>query len=80
VEQLQRLFNDIVSGVLGLRDDRQATGNNALLDGVIHMILDVRNTAKANKDFATGDKIRNELTALGIVVKDTKEGTTWTVQ
>jgi cysteinyl-tRNA synthetase len=79
VEQLQRLFNDIVSGVLGLRDDRQATGNNALLDGVIHMILDVRNTAKANKDFATSDKIRNELTALGIVVKDTKEGSTWTM-
>jgi cysteinyl-tRNA synthetase len=80
VEQLQRLFNDIVYGVLGLRDDRQATGNNALLDGVIHMILDVRNTAKANKDFATSDKIRNELTALGVVVKDTKEGTTWTIQ
>jgi cysteinyl-tRNA synthetase len=79
VEQLQRLFNGVVYGVLGLRDDRQAGGNNALLDGVINMILDVRNTAKANKDFAVSDKIRNELTALGVVVKDTKEGSTWTI-
>jgi cysteinyl-tRNA synthetase len=80
VEQLQRLFNDIVSGVLGLRDDRQTAGNDALLDGVINMILDVRNTAKANKDFATSDKIRNELTALGVAVKDTKEGSSYSLQ
>ena len=78
-EQLQRLFNDIVSGVLGLRDDRQAAGNNALLDGLISMMLDVRATAKANKDFATSDRIRDELARLGVVVKDTKEGTTWTM-
>jgi cysteinyl-tRNA synthetase len=79
VEQLQRLFNDIVSGVLGLRDDQPAAGHSALLDGVIRMILDMRATAKANKDFATGDKIRDELIKLGVVVKDTKEGSSWTV-
>jgi cysteinyl-tRNA synthetase len=80
VEQLQRLFNDIVSGVLGLRNDQQAAGNNALLDGVINMILDVRATAKANKDFATSDKIRDELAKLGIVVKDTKESSNYSLQ
>jgi cysteinyl-tRNA synthetase len=80
VEQLRRLFDDIVSGVLGLRDDRQAAGNNALLDGLISMMLDVRATAKANKDFATGDKIRDELVKLGIVVKDTKEGSYYSLQ
>jgi cysteinyl-tRNA synthetase len=79
VEQLQHLFNDIVSGVLGLRDDQPATDNSALLDGVIRMILDVRTAAKVNKDFATGDKIRDELIKLGVVVKDTKEGSTWTI-
>jgi cysteinyl-tRNA synthetase len=78
-EQLRRLFHDVVSGVLGLRDDQQAAGNNALLDGVVNMILDVRAAAKANKDFATGDKIRDELVKLGIVVQDTKEGTTWAI-
>jgi cysteinyl-tRNA synthetase len=43
------------------------------------MMLDVRATAKANKDFATSDRIRDELARLGVVVKDTKEGTTWTI-
>jgi cysteinyl-tRNA synthetase len=80
MEQLHRLFNDIVSGVLGLRDDSQAADNSALLDGVIKIILDVRNTAKANKDFAVSDKIRNELTALGVEVKDTKEGSSYSLQ
>ena len=79
IEQLQKLFHDVVGEVLGLRDDQQNSGNNELLDGVIRMILDVRNVAKTNKDFATSDKIRNELTALGITIKDTKDGSTWSL-
>ena len=79
IEQLQKLFSDVVGDVLGLRDDQQNSGNNELLDGIIRMILDVRNMAKANKDFATSDKIRDELTALGITIKDTKEGSTWSL-
>jgi cysteinyl-tRNA synthetase len=51
----------------------------ALLDGVMHLILDIRTAAKANRDFATGDKIRDELTKLGVVVKDTKEGSSYSL-
>lgn len=80
VEQLRYLFNDIMTGVLGLRDDRQAAGNADILDGVIKMVLDMRQTAKANKDFATGDHIRDELAKLGIAVKDTKEGSSYSLQ
>jgi cysteinyl-tRNA synthetase len=79
VAQLRRLFHDIVPDVLGLRDDRQDAGHGALLDGLITMILDVRAAAKANRDFATGDKIRDELTKLGVVVKDTKEGSSYSL-
>ena len=43
------------------------------------MILELRAAAKANKDWATSDKIRNELTALGFEIKDTKDGATWTL-
>ena len=78
---MQHLF-EVVFGVLGLRglrDNRQVAGNNALLDGLIRMALDVRAAAKANKDFATSDKIRDELGKLGVVVKNTKEGTTWAI-
>ena len=45
----------------------------------IDMLLEQRAVAKANKDWATSDKIRNELTALGFEIKDTKDGATWTL-
>lgn len=43
----------------------------------MNMILDVRAQAKANKDWATSDKIRDSLSDLGIAVKDGKDGATW---
>ena len=45
----------------------------------MQMILDVRATAKANKDWATSDKIRDNLNALGVTVKDGKDGATWEI-
>jgi cysteinyl-tRNA synthetase len=48
-----------------------------LIDGVIKMLLQIRLEAKNNKDFATSDRIRNELTSLGVVVKDRKDGFDW---
>jgi cysteinyl-tRNA synthetase len=44
------------------------------------LLLDIRKEAKLKKDFATSDKIRNQLTAMGIVIKDEKDGgTSWGV-
>jgi len=43
----------------------------------VDMVLDLRAKAKAAKDWATSDRIRNELAALGFEVKDTKDGATW---
>ena len=48
------------------------------LDGVIKLALEQRDTARARKDFATSDAIRDGLTALGIVLEDTPQGTRWT--
>jgi cysteinyl-tRNA synthetase len=79
IATLQELFDEVVTNILGLRDDLQASGQTALLDGVIRMVLDVRATAKANRDFAASDRIRDELMKLGITVKDTKEGSTYSL-
>ncbi len=49
-------------------------------DDEIEKQINLRAEAKKNKDFATADKIRDELKQMGIVLKDTKEGTTWTVE
>ena len=44
---------------------------------VVDMVLELRAKAKADKDWATSDKIRDELAAAGFEVKDTKDGVTW---
>ncbi len=49
----------------------------ALLDGVIHLLIDLRKEARERKDYATGDAIRDRLTELGVALLDKKEGTSW---
>ncbi|HEX2394144.1 MAG TPA: cysteine--tRNA ligase, partial [Bacteroidales bacterium] len=51
-----------------------------LLDGLVKLLLEQRQEAKARKDYATSDRIRNQLLSLGIIVKDTKEGATWEME
>ena len=76
------LFDNIVFGVLGLRDEEASEGGKALktIDGLVNMVLEQRKAAKAAKDWATSDRIRDDLKALGIQIKDTKEGTEWTLE
>ena len=71
------LFNTMLFDVLGLRKDGEGMGDNGALDGVMKMLITMRADAKAKKDFALSDRIRDQLAAVGITIKDTKEGTTW---
>ena len=77
--ELKRVFDLYVYEILGLRNEKQegVAGGSDMLGKVVDMILAVRQDAKANKDWATSDKIRNELTAIGIRVKDRKDGVDW---
>jgi cysteinyl-tRNA synthetase len=43
------------------------------------LILDIRKTARENRDWGTSDQIRDQLTAAGIEIKDTKEGMEWSM-
>ena len=81
LEKLTALFNTFVSDILGLKAENQAGAdtNNDMLAKVVDMVLNLRLDAKANKDFATSDKIRNELASIGITVKDKKDGFDWEV-
>ena len=54
------------------------SGNDAYKQA-IDLLLNIRLQAKQNKDWATSDKIRNELTALGFEIKDTKDGFEWKI-
>ena len=53
--------------------------NDTLTGQLIEALLKLRQEAKLNKDFGTADKIRDQLIELGLTLKDTKEGTEWTL-
>ncbi|MNQ40477.1 Cysteine--tRNA ligase [compost metagenome] len=72
--------NAFVFDVLGLSDDKAADGDSDKLDGVVNMLIGMRNQARADKNFALSDQIRDQLIALGIQLKDGKEGTTFSIQ
>jgi cysteinyl-tRNA synthetase len=75
------LFDNIVFGVLGLREDEGGSdGARKAIDGLMEMVLEQRAAAKAAKDWGVSDHIRDSLKALGITVKDTKDGAEWTLE
>ena len=73
-------INTFIFDVLGLKDEKGVENNNEKLEGVVNMLIGMRNEARANKDFAMSDQIRNQLIELGIQLKDGKEGTTFSIQ
>ena len=77
LEELQSVFKLMVEDLLGLKVEKAATGTNEAYKQAIDMLLNMRLEAKRNKDWATSDKIRNELTAMGFEIKDTKDGFEW---
>lgn len=79
IDLLQKIYQHFVFDVMGLKKEENNGKLNDALNGVMDLVINLRNTAKANKDFATSDEIRNKLTASKIQLKDTKEGTTWNI-
>lgn len=74
-EAAASLFDELCD-VLGILYNRQSND----LDSEIEALIQQRAEAKKNKDFATADKIRDDLKARGIILKDTRQGTTWTIE
>ncbi len=75
LELLQTEMNAFVQDVLGLRQGNPSGDDK--LSPVMDLVLDLRQEARENKDWTTSDKIRDGLATAGIVVKDSKEGTSW---
>jgi len=79
LEELKSVFKLFVEDLLGLKTEDAASGTNDAYKKAIDLLLNIRLEAKQNKDWATSDKIRNELTALGFEIKDTKDGFEWKI-
>ena len=76
---LQTKFKSYLEEVFGLKAMNEA--ENAKLQGVMQLLIDIRKEAKGKKDFVTSDKIRNQLQQMGIVLKDEKGGEmSWSVE
>jgi len=58
-----------------LQDDQLSSSDH--VDEIMSIVIKLRDGAKQNKDFATSDRIREELNAIGIQLKDSKDGTLW---
>ncbi|MFV5702742.1 cysteine--tRNA ligase [Flavobacterium sp. XS2P12] len=68
-----------VFDVLGLEDEKVSDNTNDKLEGTVNMLIEMRKQARDNKNFALSDQIRDQLIALGIQLKDGKEGTTFSI-
>ncbi|MDD3773399.1 MAG: cysteine--tRNA ligase, partial [Weeksellaceae bacterium] len=72
---LETELRGFVFDVMGLSSDEQQSGNSDKLDGIMQMLIQMRNQARIDKNWALSDQIRDELQALGIQLKDGKDGT-----
>lgn len=72
---LHETFHVFTFGMLGLASE--AAGNNEALNGVMKLVLDIRKSAKENKDWPMADKIRDGLKEAGVEVMDSKDGSTY---
>ena len=68
---LQQKFKAYLEDIFGLKND---AANNEVLNSVMDLLIEIRKEAKAKRDFATSDKIRNQLAGAGINLKDEKGG------
>ena len=78
--QLKDLYNGFLKDVLGLIDEGaggDAEESEDFASNLLDLLIEMRSNAKANKDWDSADKIRNTLSDLGITIKDSKEGSTW---
>jgi cysteinyl-tRNA synthetase len=76
---LQKQMKIFIEDILGLKSITGADGEK--LRGVMQLLIDIRKEARSKKDFATSDRIRNQLQQLGILLKDEKDGSiSWGIE
>jgi cysteinyl-tRNA synthetase len=80
LEAIDKLFRELGGEVLGIVPDQMEGAADAKReDGLVRLLIELRAQARSNKDWATSDRIRDQLKALGIILEDRADGTTWKV-
>ncbi len=78
LEVLTSTLKVFVFDILGIQNESIASNHTEKLDGTIELLIEMRKEARANKNFALSDQIRDQLLAIGIQLKDGKDGTSFT--
>lgn len=79
IDLLHKIYSDFIFDVCGLKFEEEGGEALNVLDKIVKVILEMRAKAKADKNFSLSDELRNKLTEAGIKIKDSKEGSTWTL-
>jgi cysteinyl-tRNA synthetase len=79
LDLLKETMNSFIFDILGLENNSKSDSGTDKLSGAVDVLIKLRQEARANKDFALSDKIRDELAEVGIQLKDGKDGTTFSV-
>lgn len=79
IEKINNTLSTFLFDVLGLSNQNGSSSSTEKLTGVVEMLIQMRNEARTNKNWALSDEIRDKLLALGIVIKDGKDGTTFSI-
>jgi len=82
LQELKSFFKTMVFDILGLKSEHATKQDekSEMLHEVINLLLDLRLEVKARKDWSSADMIRDKLNAMGIEIKDTKDGYEWTIR
>ena len=79
-KELQTTFHTFIYDILGLQDEMAAEGGNGeLVDGLMELLIEIRQNSRTNKDWTTSDLIRDKMKELNVTLKDGKDGTGWSV-
>lgn len=62
---------------MGLDFNAADNANDGLVDDLMNLLIDLRKQARADKNYAMADQIRNQLNEIGVILEDTKQGTAW---
>lgn len=77
LDKLKKIMHTFIFEVLGMVDETKQMAGSEVTEGLMRLIIDIRQSARDNKDWTTSDKIRDALKEAGITLKDTKEGVEW---
>jgi len=79
LDRMKKNVNDFVFEIMGLKNELDGDKSSNYLDGLMSLIIDIRQSSRENKDWDTSDKIRDTLQELDIKIKDGKDETSWSL-